>query len=168
MAKKQTAKFVNWAAHFAVPDSACMSRDDSDSHTGALPVQLVVAAALIDESSRVLVCQRKAGGFMGGYWEFPGGKVHADELPQQALIRELKEELGLETASMCLSPFSFTTAAYDAWRVIVLLYVLRQWSGDICLHVHDDAKWLRSTQLGQIAMLPANTTMLAQIRDLLQ
>src|ERR1700691_397250 len=90
---------------------------------------VVVCVALIDADGRVLLAERPAGKAMAGLWEFPGGKVAADETPETALIRELKEELGIDVAESCLSPFAFASHRYDGFHVLLLLYLCRRWQG---------------------------------------
>src|SRR6185369_16779954 len=92
-------------------------------------IVLVVAVALVDSDGRVLLAQRPAGKPMAGLWEFPGGKVHAGETPEAALIRELHEELGIDVAASCLAPFTFASHAYDSFHLLMPLYVCRVWQG---------------------------------------
>src|SRR5579872_6435638 len=91
---------------------------------------LVVACALIDADRRVLIAQRPAGKAMAGLWEFPGGKVEAGETPESALIRELQEELGIETKEACLAPLSFVSHAYESFHLVMPVYVCRKWQGE--------------------------------------
>src|ERR687883_1346013 len=96
---------------------------------GTRPILLVAAVALIDPDGRVLLAQRPPGKPMAGLWEFPGGKVHAGETPEAALIRELKEELGIDVTASCLAPFTFASHAYDDAHLLMPLYVCRKWQG---------------------------------------
>src|SRR5690606_24863234 len=101
-------------------------------HQWRLPVVslvTVVACALVDVDGRVLVAQRPEGKHLAGLWEFPGGKVEAGETPEQSLIRELREELGIDTQSACLAPLTFASHAYDDFHLLMLLYVCRKWQG---------------------------------------
>ena len=93
------------------------------------PAVPVVCVALIDADGRVLLAERPAGKAMAGLWEFPGGKIGAGETPEAALIRELKEELGIDVAEACLSPFAFASHRYDDFHVLLLLYLCRRWQG---------------------------------------
>src|SRR5690349_4618011 len=95
------------------------------------PMLLVVAAALVDSDGRVLLAQRPPGKSLAGLWEFPGGKVHDGESPEYALVRELHEELGIDTASSCLAPFAFASHAYDSFHLLMPLYVCRVWQGTV-------------------------------------
>ena len=105
--------------------------------TGAdrpLPVVLVVAVALVDVDGRVLLAERPAGKPMAGLWEFPGGKVRVGETPEAALIRELKEELGIDVTASCLAPFTFASHAYEDFHLVMPLYVCRRWQGMVMPH----------------------------------
>ena len=79
---------------------------------------LVVAVVLIDRDGRVLLSQRPSGKSMAGLWEFPGGKVENGEVPEEALIRELKEELGIDTWCSCLAPLSFASHSYEDFHLL--------------------------------------------------
>lgn len=98
-------------------------------HSPTLPTVLVVAVALIDADGRVLIAQRPEGKKLAGLWEFPGGKVEPGERPEQALIRELQEELGIDVNEACLAPFVFASHAYDLFHLLMPLYLCRRWSG---------------------------------------
>lgn len=93
------------------------------------PIVLVAACALLDADGRVLVAERPAGKSMAGLWEFPGGKVEPGETPEQTLIRELEEELGVETKAACLAPLSFASHAYEDFHLLMPLYVCRRFWG---------------------------------------
>ena len=95
-----------------------------------LPLVLVVAVALVDVDGRVLIARRPEGKAMAGLWEFPGGKVDRGELPEAALIRELREELGIDTRTSCLAPLAFASHSYDDFHLLMPLYVCRVWQGD--------------------------------------
>ena len=94
-------------------------------------IKLVVACALINEYGNVLINERPVGKDYAGYWEFPGGKVDEGETPEEAIIRELKEEINIDVTGSCLAPLSFTEKQYDNYYVVVLLYVCRRWNGHI-------------------------------------
>ncbi|MBO0734881.1 MAG: (deoxy)nucleoside triphosphate pyrophosphohydrolase, partial [Methylocapsa sp.] len=101
---------------------------------------LVAAAALIDQDFRVLIAQRPQTKAMPGLWEFPGGKIEWDERPEQALIRELREELGIETEEACLAPLSFASHAYPGFHLLMPLYVCRRWKGYATAREHQALK----------------------------
>jgi 8-oxo-dGTP diphosphatase len=134
---------------------------------GALPVVLVAAVALIDADGRVLLAQRPAGKHLAGLWEFPGGKMHAGETPEAALIRELDEELGIDVVASCLAPFSFASHAYPEFHLLMPLYVCRKWKGIPLPREGQRLKWLRSAQLAGYPMPPADKPLVAMLRDLL-
>src|SRR5438105_9837022 len=108
------------------------------------PVVLVAAAALIDVDGRVLLAQRPEGKSMAGLWEFPGGKVHAGETPEAALIRELKEELGIDTDARCLAPYTFASHAYPEFHLLMPLYVCRVWQGIVRPCEGQRLAWVRA------------------------
>jgi 8-oxo-dGTP diphosphatase len=138
--------------------------------TGAdapLPVVLVVAVALVDADGRVLLAQRPAGKAMAGLWEFPGGKVHLDEAPEAALIRELKEELGIDVTEACLAPLTFASHRYDTFHLLMPLYVCRRWQGSVTAREGQSLTWVRPRQLDQYAMPPADKPLVAMLQDLL-
>lgn len=135
--------------------------------TDSLPTVLVVAAALIDTDGRVLIAQRPEGKALAGLWEFPGGKIEPGERPEQALIRELREELGIEVNAACLAPFVFTSHAYDSFHLLMPLYLLRRWSGTVQRREHAALKWVKPSQLSDYPMPPADEPLVAWLRDLL-
>ncbi|MDG2284156.1 MAG: (deoxy)nucleoside triphosphate pyrophosphohydrolase, partial [Alphaproteobacteria bacterium] len=96
------------------------------SDAKSLPIILVVAVGLIDVDGRVLIAQRPEGKKMAGLWEFPGGKVDPGETPEAALIRELKEELNIDTKESCLAPFTFASHEYDDFHLLMPLYLCRR------------------------------------------
>ena len=126
---------------------------------------LVVACALVDGDGRVLVAERPAGKNMAGLWEFPGGKVEADETPEAALIRELKEELSIDVTAACLAPLSFASHAYDDFHLLMPLYVCRKWDGQIVPREGQHTKWLRPRDLFGLPMPPADKPLIAALRD---
>ncbi|MBJ7447171.1 MAG: (deoxy)nucleoside triphosphate pyrophosphohydrolase [Brevundimonas sp.] len=135
--------------------------------TDSLPTVLVVAAALIDTDGRVLIAQRPEGKALAGLWEFPGGKIEPGERPEQALIRELREELGIDVNAACLAPFVFTSHAYDSFHLLMPLYLLRRWSGTVQRREHAALKWVKPSQLSDYPMPPADEPLVAWLRDLL-
>lgn len=133
----------------------------------ALPVVLVVAVALVDADGRVLLAQRPAGKAMAGLWEFPGGKVQPGEAPEAALIRELKEELGIDVTEACLAPLTFASHRYDSFHLLMPLYVCRRWTGTVGAREGQRLAWVRPAKLDDYAMPPADKPLVAMLRDLL-
>ncbi len=133
----------------------------------ALPVLLVVAVALVDADGRVLLAQRPPGKPMAGLWEFPGGKLHPGESPEDALIRELDEELGIETEAACLAPFTFASHAYESFHLLMPLYVCRVWKGTATPREGQSLAWVRPVRMGDYPMPPADRPLVAMLRDLL-
>lgn len=128
---------------------------------------LVVAVALIDPDGRVLIGQRPEGKSMAGLWEFPGGKVEPGERPEAALVRELKEELGIDVTESCLSPFVFTSHAYDSFHLLMPLYLCRRWSGMVERCEHASLAWVHPNRLSDYPMPPADAPLIAWLRDLI-
>jgi 8-oxo-dGTP diphosphatase len=137
--------------------------------TGAepLPVVLVVAVALVDPDGRVLLAQRPAGKAMAGLWEFPGGKVQPGDAPEAALIRELKEELGIDVSEACLAPLTFASHRYERFHLLMPLYVCRRWNGAVTAREGQALNWVRAAKLDRYEMPPADKPLLAVLRDLL-
>lgn len=133
----------------------------------ALPVILVVAAALVDIDGRVLIARRPEGKALAGLWEFPGGKVEPGERPEAALIRELNEELGIDVQEACLAPFVFASHAYDSFHLVMPLYLCRRWSGLVVAREHAALAWVRPNALSDYPMPPADAPLVAWLRDLL-
>ncbi|MDO9608687.1 MAG: (deoxy)nucleoside triphosphate pyrophosphohydrolase [Brevundimonas sp.] len=132
-----------------------------------LPTVLVVAVALIDVDGRVLIAKRPQGKALAGLWEFPGGKVEPGERPEAALIRELREELGIEVSETCLAPFVFASHAYETFHLLMPLYLCRRWDGVVVSHEHDALAWVKPSQLSDYPMPPADEPLVAWLRDLL-
>lgn len=132
-----------------------------------LPIVLVVAVALIDVDGRVLIAKRPEGKKLAGLWEFPGGKVEPGERPEAALIRELREELGIEVSESCLAPFVFASHAYDSFHLLMPLYLCRRWDGVVAAREHAALAWVRPNQLSDYPMPPADEPLVAWLRDLL-
>ncbi len=128
---------------------------------------LVTACALIDPDGRVLVAQRPADKQMGGLWEFPGGKMEPGERPEETLIRELREELGIEVKESCLAPFSFASHSYADFHLLMPLYVCRRWEGTPQALEHQALKWLRPQDLKDYPMPAADVPLVPMLRDLL-
>jgi 8-oxo-dGTP diphosphatase len=133
----------------------------------SLPVLLVVAVALVDADGRVLLAQRPPGKAMAGLWEFPGGKVQDGEAPEAALIRELKEELGIDVTEACLAPLTFASHRYERFHLLMPLYVCRRWQGIVAAREAQTLAWVRPAKLDQYAMPPADKPLIAMLRDLL-
>jgi len=134
---------------------------------GGLPIVLVSAVALVDVDGRVLLAQPPAGKPMAGLWEFPGGKVDPGETPETALIRELAEELGIDVAASCLAPFTFASHSYPDFHLLMPLYICRKWSGIPAAREGQRFAWVRPARLGDYPMPPADTPLVAMLRDLL-
>ena len=128
---------------------------------------LVAACALIDPDGRVLIAQRPADKQMGGLWEFPGGKVEPGESPEEALIRELAEELGIAVKEPCLAPFSFASHSYADFHLLMPLYICRRWEGEPQAKEHTALKWVRPKDLKDYPMPPADVPLIPMLRDLL-
>ena len=126
---------------------------------------IVSALVLVDQDGRVLICERPKGKFMEGFWEFPGGKLEAGELPNDCIIREVKEELGVDIGNSCFSPLTFTTFDYEEFSVIIFLYLCREWEGFIKPKENQNLKWIRPNKLFGVNMLPADTPLISFIRD---
>lgn len=128
---------------------------------------LVVAVALVDADGRVLIAQRPQGKAMAGLWEFPGGKVEADERPEQALIRELREELGITVKEPCLAPFTFASHVYDDFHLLMPLFICRRWEGTAQPLHHAALKWVRPREMADYPMPAADLPLIPMLRDLL-
>ncbi|TDQ61492.1 8-oxo-dGTP diphosphatase [Maritalea mobilis] len=127
----------------------------------------VVACALIDADRRVLIAQRPADKNMGGLWEFPGGKLEKGESPEEALIRELREELAVDTQAACLAPLTFASFSYESFHLLMPLYVCRKWQGTPQALEHQALKWVRPQKLRDYDMPPADEPLIAHLCDLL-
>jgi 8-oxo-dGTP diphosphatase len=132
-----------------------------------LPILTVVAVALVDADGRVLLAQRPEGKPMAGLWEFPGGKIHAGESPEAALIRELKEELDIDVTQACLAPFTFASHRYETFHLLMPLYVCRRWNGTLRALEGQVLAWVRPAKLGEYPMPPADKPLVAMLQDLL-
>ncbi len=128
---------------------------------------LVVAAALVDADGRVLLQQRPPGRAMAGLWEFPGGKVEEGETPEAALIRELDEELGIQTHASCLAPAAFASEALGDRHLLLLLYVCRKWQGIAHAHHATALQWVRPNQMYALEMPPADLPLIGLLDALL-
>ena len=128
---------------------------------------LVVAVALLDPDGRVLLAQRPEGKAMAGLWEFPGGKVEPGERPEDALIRELDEELGIETRAACLAPLTFASHAYGDFHLLMPLFVCRRWWGTPHPREGQALKWVRPRAMRDLPMPPADEPLVAHLMDAL-
>lgn len=130
-------------------------------------VVLVAACALIDADGRVLIAERPAGKSMAGLWEFPGGKVDPGERPEDALIRELKEELGITVNESCLAPLTFASHAYAEFHLLMPLYVCRRWQGVVSPHEGQKLAWVQPNRLREYPMPPADIPLISHLTTLL-
>lgn len=126
---------------------------------------LVAAVALIDPDGRVLLAQRPEGRSMAGLWEFPGGKVETGETPEACLIRELHEELGIDTWASCLAPLSFASHAYPDFHLLMPLFACRKWQGTPQGREGQRLAWVRPQKLRDYPMLPADLPLIPVLRD---
>jgi len=153
------------ASAFPGPEPGCLSIE-TRRPARPLPIVLVAAVALVDVDSRVLVQQRPAHKSWAGWWEFPGGKVHDGETPEAAVVRELKEELGVDITESCLAPFTFASHAYDDFHLLMPLYLCRLWRGTPKSLEGQALKWIRPMELGRLPhLLPADVPLVAMLRD---
>jgi len=133
----------------------------------ATPLLLVSAVALVDADDRVLLARRPEGKPLAGLWEFPGGKIATGETPEAALIRELKEELGIETEESCLAPFAFASHSYEDRHLLMPLFVCRVWQGQPEPREGQKLAWIRPNRMTGYPMPPADAPLVALLRDLL-
>ena len=137
------------------------------SAPNAKPLLLVAACALVDVDGRVLLARRPEGKKMAGLWEFPGGKLNPGETPEEALIRELKEELGIDVAAACLAPFAFASHAYEGFHLLMPLFVCRRWKGTPTGRENQALAWVRASKLTEYEMPPADKPLIPLLRDFL-
>jgi len=129
------------------------------------PIVLVAAVALVDIDGRVLITRRPKGKHLEGLWEFPGGKLHDGETPEAALIREMREELAIDTAESCLAPLTFASYGYPDFHLLMPLYVCRRWKGTVTPLEGQELKWVRPNALRDYPMPPADEPLVAILRD---
>jgi 8-oxo-dGTP diphosphatase len=141
--------------------------DENERAPGAKPVVFVVAVALIDVDGRILLAQRPLGKKMAGLWEFPGGKVQTGETPEAALVRELREELDIDTRRSCLAPLTFASHGYDDFHLVMPLYLCRIWQGTPRPVEGQVLKWVRPYDLGNFEMPAADRPLVAMLQDFL-
>ena len=131
-----------------------------------LPLVLVASVALIDVDGRVLLQQRPGHKSWPGWWEFPGGKLHAGETPEAAVVRELHEELSVDITESCLAPFTFTSYAYDDFHLLMTLHLCRVWRGEPAAREGQTLRWMRPLDLCRLPqLLPADAPLVAMLRD---
>ena len=128
---------------------------------------LVAACALIDVDGRVLIAERPPGKAMQGLWEFPGGKLEPGERPEETLIRELSEELGIAVKEACLAPLTFASHAYADFHLLMPLYVCRRWEGQVTARHHSRLAWVRPNKLRDYTMPPADEPLVSHLMTLL-
>lgn len=131
-----------------------------------LPIILVAAAALVDDQGRVLLAQRPEGKSMAGLWEFPGGKIEKGENPEFTLMRELEEELGIETRECCFSPVGFASHAYDDFHLLMPLFTCRVWRGEVkAMEGQQCLEWVKPADMYDYPMPEADMPLIYQLRD---
>ena len=133
----------------------------------SVKIVLVAACALVDADGRVLIAQRPADKTMAGLWEFPGGKIEDGEQPEQSLIRELKEELGIVVSEACLAPLTFASHSYPGFHLLMPLYVCRRWEGTVTAREGQRLAWVKPNQLRDYDMPPADVPLVSHLMALL-
>lgn len=134
-------------------------------NVSAKPILLVVAVALLDADNRVLLSRRPEGKHLAGLWEFPGGKIHDGETPEAALIREMNEELAIDTVESCLAPLAFASHQYGDFHLLMPLYVCRVWKGIVTSAEGQELKWVAKQALTDYPMPPADAPLIPILRD---
>jgi 8-oxo-dGTP diphosphatase len=132
-----------------------------------IKLTLVVACALVDPDKRILIAQRPPGKALAGLWEFPGGKREPGERPEQTLIRELQEEIGITVKEACLAPLTFASHAYDDFHLLMPLYICRRWEGDVIAREGQTLAWVRANKLRDYPMPAADIPLIPHLIDLL-
>ncbi|MBE2276648.1 MAG: 8-oxo-dGTP diphosphatase MutT [Rhodobacteraceae bacterium] len=130
-----------------------------------MKILLVSAVALLDPDNRVLLAQRPEGKSLAGLWEFPGGKVETGETPEACLIRELKEELGIDTQASCLAPLAFASHSYEEFHLLMPLFVCRRWEGIVTPREGQRLSWVAPQRLKDYPMPPADRPLIPILRD---
>ncbi|MFA5120809.1 8-oxo-dGTP diphosphatase MutT [Zavarzinia sp.] len=128
-------------------------------------IVIVTAAVLVDPDRRILIAKRPTGKSLAGLWEFPGGKLEPGESPEQALIRELDEELGITVREPCLAPLTFASHAYEKFHLLMPVYVCRRWEGVPQAKEHAELAWVNRMKLGDYPMPPADLPLISVIQD---
>ena len=127
----------------------------------------VSALVLLDQDKRILISERPKGKFMQGFWEFPGGKLEKGENPEICLIREIKEEIGIDLENFCFSPLIFTLNEYENFNVLLLLYICREWEGIVSPKENQNIKWVFVNKLFDCNLLPGDQKLIPYIRDII-
>ena len=148
------------------PEPSAFALPTCRSQAVSVKLVLVAACALVDADGRVLIAQRPAGKPMAGLWEFPGGKVEAGERPEQTLIRELKEELGIVVNEACLAPLTFASHGYPDFHLLMPLYVCRRWEGTVAALEGQQLAWVRPNRLRDYPMPPADEPLVSHLMTL--
>ena len=129
-------------------------------------LKIVVSIALINEVDEILLSKRQKNKHLGGYWEFPGGKIEKNEAPEQALVREIKEELNIDINNKCIAPLSFSEFDYKEFQLLLLLYVCRRWEGKPMSMENNELKWVKPNMLRKYKMPPADDSLIYCVQDL--
>lgn len=132
-----------------------------------MPLLTVACAVLVDADGRILVASRPQGKDLAGLWEFPGGKLEPEESPEAALVRELREELGIETTASCLAPCGFASHAYAQFHLVLMAFAIRKWQGRPTPREGQEVQWVRVSELFRLDMPPADRPLLGQIASIL-
>ena len=132
-----------------------------------LPLVYVSAVALVDSDGRVLLAQRPEGKALAGMWEFPGGKIEVGETPEHALVRELKEELNIDTSASCLAPLTFASHRYEKFHLFMALYVCRVWKGELTAQEGQELAWVYPNDFKNYDMPPADIPLIPHLQELL-
>jgi len=148
------------------PDPGCYDATER-AEASTLPVVLVVAVAMVDVDNRVLLQQRPEGKSMAGLWELPGGKLNDGESPEAALVRELKEELGIDVTRSCLAPLTFASHRYEDFQLLMPVYACRVWKGTPTGREGQALKWVRPVKMTELSMPPADLPLIPLLRDFL-
>ena len=132
------------------------------------PLVLVAACALIDSYGRVLIAKRPEGKSMAGLWEFPGGKIESGERPEETVIREMREELGVSIQELALTPFIFASHRYPDFHLLMPLFLCRRWEGTVQAHEAQEIAWVKPEDLSNYPMPPADAPLIPRLRDILR